>query len=906
VTRPPRIARAVIRLLVPTDVLDSVEGDLAELHAQQMKVRGGAVAALWYWQQALSFGTRFTIDRIRRGVRHARTARWPDSIAADVRFALKLFARRPLASTTIVLVLAIGIAASATAYGALQSALLRPPPGVPSDPSLVLIRQMSRAKEQPFWSRGRFSYPALREISARRSIFSGVAAWTDSRVAVDVTGALDGATANAQFVTDDYFSVVGLRSASGSLLPATPAPGEPQLIAVISHSMWEDAFAGKDVVNRAMMVNGVAVRIVGVAPPDFNGILPGSDDAGRLLWLPLSTRANILAAGSGTGASALAALSSDDSTLFQAVGRLAPGVSTERATATVRVIGATAANRMTPPRVIGPSSFQPPVMVYQADVASLQGSLDALQIVLGMPPGGGGAILAVLGTLSTLLLVVVCTNVAALVVSASVERRAEIAVRLSLGASRLRVIRQLLTESVILSACGGVLGLAMVWVATVVLRRFPATAFFRPDPGTFAYTMYLAAGTGILCGLAPALNATRGGVATALKDTTAGASRRSRLHHTFVVAQVMFTQPLLMFVGMMIGAAMLEIKQPLPAGDRILRLRLDVTSMQGSRAEKERALNRLELRLSQTAGVTAVLSEPEPMRTTSLSVRAGDRGATPGAADPVSSQMWAITPGYFNLLGVPLVRGTDSVTSSDTSAAIVIGSDVARRLWGSMDPIGRRFTEPSSSRTSSRDFVVAGVYDSRFFAKSEPLLMYRPVARLQMGDFLIRTAAPASGLTDSVRRIVREELPAAPIKWFQTMEQVDADAARNARALNTGLAACGAVVLFLSSIGLYGSVALGVRQRRREIGVRMALGARAEQVVGLFYSGGVRLGVIGLLLGLPLSVAASNMVDGSGAMGHVVVGAVIALVVLVVASIATLIPAARAARVNPVISLQSE
>jgi len=199
------------------------------------------------------------------------------------------------------------------------------------------------------------------------------------------------------------------------------------------------------------------------------------------------------------------------------------------------------------------------------------------------------------------------------------------------------------------------------------------------------------------------------------------------------------------------------------------------------------------------------------------------------------------------------------------------------------------------------------VYDSRYFAKGQPALVFRPVGKLRFGEYLIRTAAPASNLTDSLRRIVREELPLARISSLITMEQFETEASQNARAVNAGLAACGALVLLLSAIGLYGSVALGVRQRRREIGVRMALGARAEQVVGLFYTGGVRLGIIGLVLGLPMSVAASNVVDKQGgATSHAVVGGVLALVVLVVASIATLIPAARAARVSPVISLKSE
>jgi ABC-type antimicrobial peptide transport system permease subunit len=317
-------------------------------------------------------------------------------------------------------------------------------------------------------------------------------------------------------------------------------------------------------------------------------------------------------------------------------------------------------------------------------------------------------------------------------------------------------------------------------------------------------------------------------------------------------------------------------------------------------------MDRLQLRIARTAGVTAVLPEPQPSRVATLGVRPEDRGATAGAADPVASQMWAMTPGYFNLIGVPLVRGSDIAPSADTSATIIIGSDLARGLWGAADPIGRRFSEISPSGMGRPDLTVTGVYDSRYFDRSRSLLVFRPVATLRSGEYLIRTAAPASNLVDSIRRIVREELPSAPITSLMTMKEGDTEASQNARALNAGLGACGALVLLLSSIGLYGSVALGVRQRRREIGVRMALGARSEQVVALFFGNGVRLGITGLMLGLPISVAASNLVERGVATGHAIVGGVIALVVLVVASVATLIPAIRAARVNPVISLRAE
>ena len=200
-----------------------------------------------------------------------RPARWFDSVAADVRFAFRFFARKPLSSVTIVLVLALGIAGYAAVFGLMQSATVRPPPGVPDSVPLVRLRGMVRQKEQPSWSLMRFSYPELRDMTGLRTIFSAVTAWTENDVVADMPGVLDHAKARVQFVTDGYFSVVGLRLARGSALPAAGAgaSAESQFVGVISDAMWEDVFARKDVMNRTVMVNGVGVRIVGVAPPQF-------------------------------------------------------------------------------------------------------------------------------------------------------------------------------------------------------------------------------------------------------------------------------------------------------------------------------------------------------------------------------------------------------------------------------------------------------------------------------------------------------------------------------------------------------------------------------------------------------------------------------------------------------------
>jgi hypothetical protein len=229
------------------------------------------------------------------------------------------------------------------------------------------------------------------------------------------------------------------------------------------------------------------VRIIGVAPPRFNGLLtPGRR---LMMWLPLAARATILAANSGTNASTGAALSSADSTLFEMAGRLQPGISPEQATAAARVVEIQAAAQMTPPRSRSGARNRRCWCTTRASYRS-DGERLELGAALGMPRGNTfGPLLGAFATLTTLVLLVVCTNVAALVVSASVGRRQEIAVRLSLGASRARVIRQLLTESVILATMGGALGLLVYWLVVVAISRIPAAEFFRPDLGTVAFTM---------------------------------------------------------------------------------------------------------------------------------------------------------------------------------------------------------------------------------------------------------------------------------------------------------------------------------------------------------------------------------------------------------------------------------
>jgi hypothetical protein len=457
----------------------------------------------------------------------------------------------------------------------------------------------------------------------------------------------------------------------------------------------------------------------------------------------------------------------------------------------------------------------------------------------------------------------------------------------------------------------------MVYVGIIAAAsRIPEVRYVSPDFATFSLTMLVALGTGILFGLTPALHATRRGVAEVLKSAEAGTTGRSRLHQSFVVAQVVLIQPLLVLIASLVVKLNVPDRVTLPSGipDRVLQLSIDLDAMTGTNAEKNVALRRLVQRLSQTPGVVNVLPNPEPLRSATLSVREDDRGTLPRANDPIPVDMVLSTAGYFDLMGVPLLRG-DDLPPADTNSTAIISSDLARALWSNSDPIGKRFKQLTPAQFARRDLIVTGVYDSRHLPSgTSSARIYRSVKEWRATRYLIRTAGPATERADAVRRIAREELPTTPIDRPITLAQMDEERVNGMR--TSGLAAFGltTLVLLLASIGLYGIVALSVGQRRREIGVRMALGARASQVVGLFYRSGLKLGVLGLVLGLPISLVATRVLPALGeqAGSHTqapnlwIIGPLVAAVVLIVASIATLIPATRAATVNPVTALRTD
>jgi predicted permease len=847
----------------------------------------------------LAFGG---VQNFHEETRDARGMPFLEQLSRDVRFAFRHFARKPLTAATSIVVLAIGIGVHAGVFSLIQALTLRAAPGVPRDGALVAIRGKERLNREARWRSRAFSYPELRDLAAQRDIFASVAGWVSAFVALDLAEG-ESRDGSVQFVTDGFFSTLGVHPGLGAGLPATDraAPGDAQLVAIIGHALWRQRYGlATDAVGSIIRVNDVPVRIVGVAPPRFNGAV--STHSTRTLWMPLSARAMILA----TTAHAMA---SRDSAMLTAVARLQPEVKLARASAAVAVIGA---------RPAGP---------VPADSATRTADVVALRAKIGLYAEKEAVLTAATWeALALLILLITCTNVSALMVGAAVARRPEIAIRLALGASRARLVRQLLTESSLLAVAGGTLGLLVYWWLSGLLAvQLPETDV-TPDLMTVAATLTLALGTGILFGLSPALHATRQSAADALKDTAAGATSRSRLQRVMVVAQIALTQPLLLGLGVTAAVVLQEAGRATNAdlADRVINVAFALSDRRAFReGELEDVLRgdatRSQLvqidealrRVAALPGVFGVVRGTLGTSPLDLQVIPEDQGPLPAAAAPVDVQVESPGPGYFALMELPILYGRALVAADTLEAEIpmVIGSELARELWGRPDVIGKRFEQRRAQGRGQR-YVVAGVVDSeRDRARGAEPVVYTPLISGAAIAYVIRTTGPAAPVMASLRAIVHTEIPRSPILLLETLGERQRTIRAESLAAGGAAGSAGLLALLLASIGLHGVVALALGQRRREIGVRVALGARPQQVVRMLFGSGLKLSLLGLTLGLPLSAVAMQVAKtrlGLAGVNIALLGAAIALLVIAVASLATWIPARHAARVDVMETLRAE
>ena len=896
VGRARKWVRAVVmRGRMERDMREEMHAHVAQA-AERFMARGMSERDAQFAAQR-EFGQMGAIEQL---ARDARGGEWADSVLADLKYALRYFLRTPLTAVTIILTLALGIGFSSAVFSALTGILTRPAPAVPDDPALVKIRGISGVDPKARL----LSYQELSAYSALENRFTSVVGWVSAAAVIDAGDRDLGVfTARADFVTPNYFRTLGVRLADGRGFTQSRfgeiAPAE--LTAIVSDAIATEQFGGtRGALGKRVKVNDVEVTIIGVAPRRFAG--PVQSGETRLVWLPLSAWQIVTSVNPQV-------FSDPNAASFDALARLQPGVTVADAMAAVRVVTArenAAANAKATPATTA-----------SADVVPLRGIIELGQYTDEMGPSQ-----IVFPAIALLILLVCTTTVSSLLVGKAVGRRHEIGVRLALGASRWRVVRQLVTEVFILALAGGALGM---WVFGVLLRLVEvANDGFdvSPDWRTTAFMIVYAVVTATLAGLSPALHATRAGVSEVLKDSASSTTRRSRLQSTFVVAQIAIAQPLMV----VLAATIINVANKIPSANVVaLRERIVVADLDahiGSTLKAPDKTPALVRRIGELPGVATVLPIGNGQGRSILEL---PRSSAPG--DSAASRFrylasaYDVPPGYFQTVEARIVRGREFVASDTTLAVtpVIINEQLATSLFRSSDPIGRRIarvTLDSRQRDDrATELEVIGVVrmeqetNSLGYPSDLPPMFVPHRRQARDGRFLIRTAGPAEPLIPTMIATIRDEARLLPVRRIGTLAQGDRERRSSRLEVAGSVASAGIITLLLAAIGLYAMVGLAVGQRRREIGVRVALGANTREVVRMFFKGGLRVAMLGLAIGLPLSVVGLAILAQQAGMVWVqlpIAGTVVTAAVVSVAALASWLPARRAAGTDPMVALRPE
>lgn len=854
-------------------------------------------------QAQLRFGG---IERVKDEVREARGLRLVDAVRRDLRVALRHLARHPLSAATIVVVLALGIAVDVVLFTMVDSFTNRPPSAVEASETLVRIRgnqlRLGTRIERRF---------ALAEVDAYLGLdthFSEVAAWTSQPVTAGA--GVEETTALATFVTDDYFPVLGVQPVVGSGLADAGAP-----IAVVSYAAWTRWFGdAPDILGQTLTLNGVPFSIAGVAPPRFRGAAWEARDDMQV-WLSVSNRRRVFPE------------VSNKAEVFRAVGRLRPGVSLETAAAAVRVV----ADRSDTDTVRAAAPDAPlPERAPSADVVPLLA--DNLEPTF--EENARTARLA-FGVLGLLTLLVTSANVGGLQTGLALARTREIAIRMSLGAQRGEVVRQLLTESLLLATLASVVALGVVaGLIRLILTIFGTMSFdLVVDARTLVFTSGVALVAGLLFGLAPALHTTRVAIGGALQRGAGSISGgRARLQRALVVTQIALTQPLAVCLAWLVTLALFQYQQnpPTPDGQQIVRVRVGSVEAQEQAAastaagtSEQQETTRLVDALRQVPEITHAVFHPSRTRIVRDGFTLPEVAGT-GAADaePFYLVGEVVMPGYLDVVGVPIVLGrdletTDSAAYTADAIPVIVGDDMAQRLWGEDNPIGQR-VEQLAAAGAPVTLEVIGVYarepDALGHAR-QPFTVFVPPDPRQLSTgtsrlVLLRTSSPGEAMMPTIREVVENEIPGATITELSTLASLESEERFILWGAVGLISTGGIIVLLLSALGLYAVVAFAVGQRTDEIAVRIAIGSGPGRIIRRFAADGLRLTTLGMVLGVPLGIAGIygllSLQPNAPAVGPAVVTATVAAGILGVAAVASWLPASRAARVDPAAILRRE
>ena len=811
-----------------------------------------------------------------------------DSARQDARYAARGLARSPVFSLTAILSIAIGVGGTAAIYSLANALLLSAPSGVGNPDQVVNI-----GRTQDGRGFDNFSYLTFADYRQRNSTFSGMAAVEFTPRPVSLRGADGGIAIEAAVVSASFFSVLEARPALGRFfLDEEDRTPRTHAVAVLNHDFWREQFSGDSaIVSRAIVLNGTPFTVVGVAAEGFHGPAFASAD----VWVPMM-------ASPWLGTSETMLTESRRGVWLMAIGRLKDNVGVAQAQADLSTIAAQLAQDY-PDILEGQGARVLPLSLFPGDMRGMVMLFTTFLFVL-----------------TGLVLVIGGMNVAGMLLARSASRRREIAVRLAIGASRGRIVRQLVTESALLFSIAGVAGaLLATWVLRALMSLLPSLPFsvaIQPsiDWRVVLFALAVAVFAGILAGLAPALQSTRPSLAPELRgDAGGGARRRQRLRSTRLVLKVSFAMQLLVVAGLF-ARALIKAKTIDPGFDPrgIHVATLDLGLVNHTDETGRAFIDRLVSAAASLPGVESVaMSRQIPLEGGGMSLGEilVDGRPAPGESPSWNADWNIVSPGYFDVMRIPVLRGRE-FTETDRAGApdvAVMNERLASLIWPGEDPIGKTF------RNDNRVVTVVGIArDGKYRTLGEQPrgFVYVPFAQRYLGTMsLLVRSAPGAPLTQPVRRLVAGLDPSLPILLSDTMEARVAIGLFPQRVAIWMSGVLGAVALLLALIGIYGVTAFGVAQRTREIGIRIALGSSQRSVLTSVLGEGLRLGGIGVAIGLIGAVAATRLLEsmlfGISGTDPIALGAA-GTVLLAAALVASWVPARRAARVHPMVALRQE
>lgn len=894
--RPPAFARFLARLLIPRGARETVLGDLDEgFVVFALRRHGARRARAWYRRQVVASVLAFARDRaIRRGSplspRPRRSESFLRSIWSDARYALRAMARNPARAAVGIGTLALGIGATTAVFGMVNEALLRPVPGVPDPDGLAAIA----IQEEDGAAGYGISMRNFLDVRAASRAFEGLAAVQSAgQLQAHVEGA--GAIAlNGSTVAGDYFELLGVVPAAGRLFTAAESMPGGALVAVISESLWERLYdRSQGAIGAAINVNRAALTIIGVAAGFQGHDLSEHTE----VWVPVSLYPLLRHIDEER------IFARRQTMFYDFVGRFAEGVETAVAERELNAI----LDRLR--------------AEYPEETRTMDGRSFRVFPGIGLPHLAREVVrerLRLLAGVVSLVLIIACANLANLLLSRGLQRRGETALRRALGASRRRILRMHLVESSVLAVFGGIAGIALALLLDRLLVGLSPAGLSGDGLAldwrvlTFAFGAALL--TGLLFGAVPASAAGRTQLTESLKEGARQVTGRTGwLRSAFVIVQLSLALPLL--VGAVVLLRTMQNLNSVPLGfdASVLTVHVD-PEPQGYTREQVDALQRRVLAgFDESPGVRAALVSRGGAFLGGFSMPIQSPG---GAEDEtLSADVSLVTPGYFDVLGIDIARGRPLLAAdwaAERDAAVVLSAALARRLFGDADPLGRTIR---TRALTPEVFTVVGIAaDTRSSSPRSPvdLMIYRTISGPFGGrDFtvFVRTSLPRESAEPLIRAALAAGDPNIPMGVVLSLEDRVRMRIAQERLLARLLSAFALLAILLSAVGLYGVIAWAVTARTREIGVRIALGARRSAILHMVVRHSAILFMVGTVLGLAGAFALVRVLE-SRLFGIDTLDAASYLAAVLVftatSALAITAPTRNALRVDPLEALRSE